>query len=111
MIEPRVPPDRVSVQPKNEEHTESQRSRTHDVSDFRWPRIIGISIVLILVGFIGWIVISDGGAFISELAFHITDLFDRSTIDPRNSRGFTSFVRLLLIAGFVALILYVSREK
>ena len=111
MIEPIVPPDRVSIQPPKEEQTGSQQSRTHDISDFRWPRIIGFSIVLILVGFIGWIVISDGGVLISKLAIHITDLFDRSTIDPRNSKGFTSFVRLLLIAGFVALILYVFRKK
>ena len=111
MIEPRIPPDRVTVQPKDEEQTGSQDSRTHDVSDFRWPRIIGFSIVLILVGYIGWIVISDGGAFISKLATHVTDLFDRSTINPRDSRGFTSFVRLLLIAGFVSLVLYVFRKK
>jgi hypothetical protein len=111
MIEPRVPPERVPIQPPVEEQAGSQHSRTHDISDFRWPRIIGVIIVFMLVGFIGWIVISDGGMFISKLATHITRLFDRSTIDPRNSTGFTSFVQLILAAGFVALILYIIRKK
>ncbi|MDZ7760027.1 MAG: hypothetical protein U5L00_07220 [Desulfovermiculus sp.] len=47
------------------------------------------------------VVIQEGSEILSSLANHILHLFDRATLNPHDSRGFGSFVQLLLIFGFV----------
>jgi hypothetical protein len=113
MIEPQVPQDRVSIQPENQ-HVGYQcehEKPTHDLGDFRWPRIIGVMILMMLIGVVAWVLISDGGKFLASIFENLIVWFDQATIDPHDSKGFTSFIKLTLTAGFIALILYFISKK
>ena len=113
MIEPQVPQDRIPIQPQDQdiESQGKQKISDHDISDFLWPRIIGIIVLILLIGIVAWVFISDGGKFVAGIVAHVTEWFDQSTIDPHDRKGFTSFVRLILTAAFIALVLYFLSKK
>jgi hypothetical protein len=112
MIEPQVPQDRVTIQPDNQELFQNKSSiPAHNIQDFRWARIIGITVLLFFVTIVAWIVVSDGGKFMASVFANLTSWFDQATIDPHDSKGFTSFIKLTLTAGFIALILYFICKK
>jgi len=113
MIEPQVPQDRILIQPENQnvDGQNNQNVSIHEISDFRWPRIIGVIALIMLIVIVGWVIISDGGEILAGIAAHVTEWFDRSTIDPHDTKGFISFVRLSLTAAFIALILFLIRKK
>ena len=113
MIEPQVPQDRVQVQPDDQKILLQDKSLnpTHDILDFRWARMIGVTVLLFCVAIVAWIIISSGGKFMAGVIAILTLWFDQATIDPHDSRGFTSFIKLTLTAGCIALILYFISKK
>lgn len=68
-------------------------------------------VVVIVLCVIAWIMIRDlsmlGGSFGSV----VTQWIDRASIDPQNQRGFVSFLKLLLTAGFIAILLIIFRKR
>jgi len=64
-----------------------------------------------ILGLVLWHIIWDGGEILAGIFALVTNWFDRSTIDPHDLKGFTSFVRLSLTAAFIALILSFIRNK
>lgn len=113
MLEPQVPQDRVPIQTDNHQilFQDKSKNTTHDIGDFRWARIIGITVLLFFVTIVGWIIISDGGNFIASVFANLTLWFDQATIDPHYSKGFTSFIKLILTSGGIGLILYFIGKK
>lgn len=110
MQQPQIPPNRVPVEPLEQEQNLVNK-RTHDISDFNWLSIIVIITVFIIIGIIAKVVITDGSTFISDIAHCFANIFDRSTLNPYDKNGFTSFVQLLLTAGFIGILLYFFRRK
>ena len=49
----------------------------------------------------GSIIIKDGSGILASLGSYILGLFREARLDPGNSHGFSSFVRLIIIAVFV----------
>ena len=47
------------------------------------------------------IIIKDGSVILANLGSYILELFQEARLDPGNSHGFSSFVRLIIIAAFV----------
>ena len=82
---------------------------------FIWPdpnwKIIASFILIVLVCWIGWIIINGlselGGGFGST----VMDWFKDPTIIPRDKKGFTSFLRIVLTAAFIGILLILSKRK
>lgn len=113
MLEPQIPQDRIPIQPDGQRITSQNEfaRKIHDISDFRWPRIIGIVALVLILMIVGWVLISDGGKFMSGIFANLTSWVDQSTIDPHDTKGFTSFIRLTLTAALIALVLYFLGKK
>ena len=64
--------------------------------------ILVLSIVAALFLFAtSTIIIKDGSVILANFGGYILELFQDARLDPGNSHGFSSFVRLIIIAVFV----------
>ena len=74
----------------------------HNLSDFRWFLIPGSIFAIATLSVIFFIVIlpiiREGSLLISRLAGHVAYLFNSASLSPYNTRGFSSFVQLVIIA-------------
>lgn len=52
------------------------------------------------------IVIRDGSQIMAGVAQYIVSLFVSADLNPRNSRGFNSFIQLVVIAWFIGWTIY-----
>ena len=110
MPEVPMPPNRIEI-PEIEQEQNSESNRVHDPSDFKWLKIIGVIVGLILTVIGVKIAIVDGSTFISGVTSYFTHLFDKATINPYDKRGFKNFIQLALTLGFIVLGLYYLRKK
>jgi len=112
MIEPQIPPDRIQIQPENPENENQglHAGNTHDMEDFQWLRIIGLILLTIIIVMVAFVLISDGGKFVADIVAHVSDWYEQSTINPHDTKGFTSFLRLVLTAVVIAIILYYLKK-
>ena len=62
--------------------------------------ILSILLALLVLASIS-IIIQDGSDILTNLSNYILGLFHEARLYPGNSHGFSSFVRLIIIAGFV----------
>ena len=102
-------PNRFPV-PEDQELGPQKRPPGFKLSDINW-RGVAIIIALILGCVTAWIVIRDlsniGGGFASV----VTQWVKGASINPEDERGFTSFLKLLLTAGFIGSLLIFFRKK
>ena len=73
-----------------------------------------VALHLILVGlvvFIAWIIIAGIGDVGGWFGSNVMDWFNEASINPKDERGFTYFLRLLLTAGFIGLVITFLRKK
>lgn len=64
-----------------------------------------------LVVFIAWIGIAEIGDVGGWFGSNVMDWVNEATINPKDERGFTYFLRLLLTAGFIGLVLAFLKKK
>ena len=64
-----------------------------------------------LVVFIAWIGIAEIGDVGGWFGSNVMDWVNEATINPKDERGFTYFLRLLLTAGFIGLVLSFLKKK
>ena len=78
--------------------------------DGNWKRI-AVVVFIILVCWIGWSIIQGlsemGGNFFST----VMDWFKEPTIIPGNKKGFTSFLKIVLTAAFIGILLIISKRN
>ena len=110
MEQPQIPPNKMPVQPQDQDNNDG-KPRTFEISDFNWLRIFGLIGLIIIIGIIAKIAITDGSMFISGIANSFANIFERSTLNPFDKSGFENFMKLLLTAGFIGLALYFLKRK
>ena len=110
MEQPQIPPNKIPVPPQDQDQNDG-KARTFEFSDFNWLRIIGLIGLMIIIGIIVKIIITDGSMFISGIANSFAHIFERSTLNPFDKTGFANFIKLLLSAGFIGLALYFLKRK
>jgi hypothetical protein len=59
-----------------------------------------VTVVLLAIA-IGSVVVRDAADILADISRHVMYLFRYADIRPSHSRGFSSFVQLILIAAFV----------
>ena len=70
-------------------------------------RLIGI---LLLVT-IAWIIISGLSGLGSDFGSTAMNWLNSASINPENKREFTNFLRLLLTAGFIGLLIFLFKKR
>ena len=80
------------------------------LSDINW-RNVGIFIVLILLFPIAWAVIGGISGLGSGFGSIVMSWFRDASINPENRRGFEYFLRLLMTAGFIGLLLAFLKRR
>jgi hypothetical protein len=58
-------------------------------------------VFVIVVAMVAWEITTEGSYLAAWFAKHVMGLFERSTINPNDTRGFAKFVQLILIAVFI----------
>ena len=61
--------------------------------------IFWIVVALLALTIFG-VVVRDGSTILADLGQHIMQLFKKADLDPNDSRGFSCFIQLILIAIF-----------
>ena len=94
--------------PKDQEN--KKKASTFKLSDINW-RGVAVVVAIILVCLVGYIVIRDLSGLGSGFGATVMEWYREGSINPENRKGFTSFLCLLFVAGFIYLILKFTRPN
>ena len=75
------------------------------------PQVLLRGALTVLAVFIVWTVIRELSGLGSTLGSTMIEWFDRASISPENEREFTNFLKLVLTAGFIALLLSLFKKN
>ena len=101
-----------NTQDKNDDTIQSPDKRPSP-SQFPEINLKGIAVVIfsILLIWIVWTVIQGLSDIGSEFGSAVMYWQRRASINPDNKQGFTFFLKLLLVAGFIGTVLWILRKK
>jgi len=80
------------------------------LSDINW-RGIAVLVLLAILFFVLWTVIRELAGVGGGFGAVVMGWFRDASINPEDRAGFTSFLRLLLIAGFIAVLILILGRK
>lgn len=67
--------------------------------------------IIVLILFIAWTIIQGISGVGGWFGSNVMDWFNEASINPKDEKGFTYFLRLLLTAGFIGIVLTFLRRK
>jgi len=67
--------------------------------------------IIVLILFIAWIIIEGISGVGGWFGSNVMDWFNEASINPKDERGFTYFLRLLLTTGFIGIVITFLRNK
>ena len=93
--------------PQDQELQEEKKSLLAEIL----PSVVLRLILVALVVLFGWIMIAGIGDLGGWFGSNVMDWVNEASINPKDERGFTYFLRLLLTAGFIGIVITFLRNK
>jgi len=106
---PNEMPNRFPLKEDSESGT-SKRSSSFRMSDINWKGIILVA-VLIVAGFVGWVIIRDLSQLGGSFGSYVSKWFNSASIYPKDQSGFVNFLRLIGIGGLIGLLLVIFKRN
>jgi hypothetical protein len=102
-------PNRFPVQ-GNQESVSAKKPSGIKLSDINWRGVAGL-ILVVLVGAIAFSVIKGLSEMGSGFGGTVMEWLNIASINPKDKQGFRAFLCLVLVAGFICLILHITKRK
>jgi hypothetical protein len=93
--------------PQGQELQEEKKTLTAEILSSIALRVF----IILLTLFIAWTIIQEISGVGGWFGGNVMDWFNEASINPKDEKGFTYFLRLLLTAGFIGIVITFLKNK
>jgi hypothetical protein len=95
---------------QRQQHSLQKKPSGISLADINW-RGIAVFVLLSILFLVAWTVIREIAGVGSGFGAAVMGWFREASINPEQRAGFTSFLKLLLTAGFIGLLIFILGRK